>query len=59
MKSVMIPEKLFLELVRYHLVSAETADTAYIRRELEDKVNRMVEHNRYTQSLVGDKETPR
>lgn len=55
----MISEKLFLELVRYHLVSAESADTAYIRRELEDKVNRMVEHNRYTQSLVGDKETPR
>lgn len=55
--NVLITEKLFLELVKYHCLGSEYADADYIRQALEEKLHKRIEHDQYTKSLFGDDKT--
>lgn len=51
-KTIQIPEELFLDLCKYHLggVSSEEMEDQ-IRIGLQDKLDRMVKRQQYTESL--------
>ena len=57
MKSVMIDERLFNELVRYFCFGSEYADADFIQQSLEEKVSKLAARERYAKALLGDKET--
>lgn len=50
MKTVQIPYKLFIELVKYHLGEVP-ADETYIRQALEEKIDRLAKHENYARNL--------
>lgn len=54
-KTVQIPRKLFLELVKYHLGEVP-ADEILIKTELQKKLNSMAAREKYTRALANKKE---
>ena len=50
MKTVQIPKKLFLELIKYHLAEID-ADEEYIKEQLQLKLNRLAAHQKYTERV--------
>lgn len=60
MKNVQITEELLLDLFRYHLMDIEDNDLQErIRKQLTDKLERMVKHQLYTESKTADTEEER
>lgn len=51
-KEVKISYKLFQELCKYHLGDQDWSDIHYIKRELSDKLQRMVDREQYKIHLV-------
>lgn len=54
-KEVKISYKLFQELCKYHLGDQDWSDIHYIKRELSDKLQRMVDREQYRSTLFTDK----
>lgn len=54
-----ISDKLFLELVKYFLLSEESADRDFIERELDEKLHAAARRQEYTERLVKQKEQSR
>ena len=54
-REVKISYKLFQELCKYHLDDQDWADTNYIKQELSDKLQRMVDREQYRSALFADK----
>lgn len=50
-KEVKISYKLFQELCKYHLGDQDWADINYIKHELSDKLQRMVDREQYSTTL--------
>lgn len=58
-KQIQIPQNLFLQLVRFHLIDETEADRTAIRKGLETKIDNMVKHELYTRSKTADTEEER
>lgn len=57
-RNVMIPEELFLDLVRYHLLEVQDQDlVARIREGLEEKLTAAARREAYSQA-IKNKTTP-
>lgn len=52
-KNVLISKKLFNALCRYH-VTGDQSESAFIKEELEDKMNRNTRRILYTEVRTGD-----
>ena len=52
-----ISDTLFAELIKFFLVSEESADRAYIERELEAKLHAAVRRQAYTERIIERKKT--
>ena len=48
-KSVSIPENLWLEIVYYMMIDGNSARVPRIRQGITDKLERMIEHDLYTE----------
>lgn len=57
-KTVQIPKKLFLELIRYHLGEIP-ADEAYIKQELQKKLQALASRERYSQAITAGSDQER
>ena len=58
MKNVQLPQELFMELLRYHLLDADSC-AEEIKKGLEQKMNTMVERELYTRSKTAPTEEER
>lgn len=58
MKNVQIPQELFMKLLRYHLLDADSC-AEKIKKVLEQKMNTMVERELYTRSKTAPTEEER
>lgn len=58
MKNVQIPQELFMELLRYHLLDDDSC-AEEIKKGLEQKMNTMVERELYTRSKTAPTEEGR
>lgn len=56
MAQIQIPDTLFAELCRYHLMGPEYADENHIREQLSDKLKRAAARQHYTETLI-DRQT--
>ena len=52
MKNVQIPQELFMELLRYHLLDDDSC-AEKVKKGLEQKMNAMVERELYTRSKTA------
>lgn len=53
-KNVQIPMDLFTLLIRYHLLEDESVETEEINRELQKKLDRLIQRERYTNYKTAD-----
>lgn len=58
-KQIQIPQNLFLQLVRFHLINETETDRTAIRKGLEMKIDNMVKHELYTKYKTSDTEADR
>lgn len=58
MKSVQIPQELFMKLLRYHLIEDFGCEDD-IKKGLEQKMNAMIERELYTKSKTASSEEER
>ena len=58
-KQIQISQDLFLNLVKYHLVSPSAELQKAIEKGLETKIDSMVKHELYTQYKTSDNEVDR
>ncbi len=58
MKNVQIPESLFYNLVRYHILEKEEV-LPEIKKELEQKVEAVIKRNLYSQYKTAETENER
>lgn len=57
MKKIQIDEKLFIELIKYHLYDADNQEL--IKRGLEEKLEALEKRDLYTKSKVAQTDTER
>ena len=58
-KQIQIPQNLFLQLVRFHLINENETDRKAIEKGLETKIDNMVKHELYTKYKTSDTEADR
>ena len=55
MKNIQIPQELFIRLIRFHLFDMDE-DADFIKKGLEDKMERLARHEIYSKSKTASSE---